>query len=154
MNGKWIDGEKSIRSLCGTFIALSVQLGERYHLWSQNMYLVGEITGPNKRARHSLLCTLNKSVRLTVIQFTIINSTWLITHKSQETWTRLFLGSWVESIVKVIKRLVVFTFNVSALEAVVTLHPRRGFSSITFFSLGGKWPAECTYNCDYNSNFH
>lgn len=31
-----------------------------------------------------------------------------------------------------------FTFNVSALEAVVTLPPRCGFSSITFFRLGGQ----------------
>lgn len=53
LNDEWgmnrASGEKSIRSLCGTLIALSVQLGERYHLWSQDMYLVGEITGPNKR---------------------------------------------------------------------------------------------------------
>lgn len=55
MNGEWIDDEKSVESLCDKFIALSVQLGEQYHLGSQDMYLMGEITGPNKSARHSLI---------------------------------------------------------------------------------------------------
>ena len=32
------------------------------------MYLVGEITGPNKSARHSFLCTLNESIMLIVSQ--------------------------------------------------------------------------------------
>ena len=66
MNGEWIDDEKSVESLCDKSIALSVQLGEQYHLGSQDMYLMGEITGPNKSARHSFLCTLNKSIMLIV----------------------------------------------------------------------------------------